>query len=199
MTASPTRTALAAALSLALGFAAQSTSAMTSVAVAQPSPDAIEAARGQSNLIILRTGIFDLVALLVALTVGTACITYGFKTAHGQTHDGVPAGMDFFLGFVILLAAGGDIRMLVRGGISGAQRIARHLWRMCFGLFVASGSFFLGRQRIFPEFVRKSNVLIFLTILPLILLIFWLIRVRFTNLYRGKPLPQTGEVSSGRT
>ena len=89
--------------------------------------------------------------------------------------------------------------MLVRGGISGAQRIARHLWRMCFGLFVASGSFFLGRQRIFPEFVRKSNVLIFLTILPLILLIFWLIRVRFTNLYRGKPLPQTGEVSSGRT
>ncbi len=147
----------------------------------------------------VRTGIFDLVALLVALTVGTACITYGFKAAHGQTHDGVPAGMDFFLGFVILLAAGGDIRMLVRGGISGAQRIARHLWRMCFGLFVASGSFFLGRQRIFPEFVRKSNILIFLTILPLVLLIFWLIRVRFTNLYKENPLPQTGEVSSGRT
>jgi hypothetical protein len=147
----------------------------------------------------VRTGIFDLVALLVALTVGTACITYGFKAAHGQTNDGVPAGMDYFLGFVVLLAAGGDIRMLMRGGISGAQRIARHLWRMCFGLFIASGSFFLGRQRIFPEFVRKSNVLIFLTILPLMLLIFWLIRVRFTKLYSGKPLLQTGEASSGRT
>jgi hypothetical protein len=138
-----------------------------------------------------QTGIFDWVALLFALCVGTACILYGIKAANGETHDGVPAGMDFFLGFVVLLAAAGDIRMLVRGGVSGAQRIARHLWRMCFGLFIASGSFFMGRQRIFPEFVRQSNVLIFLTILPLLLLVFWLIRVRTTNLYKGKPILRT--------
>jgi hypothetical protein len=143
----------------------------------------------------LQTGIFDWVGLLFALSVGTAWIAYAFKAANGQTNDGVPAGMDFFFGFVILLAAAGDIRMLVRGGVSGAQRIARHLWRMCFGLFIASGSFFLGRQQIFPEFVRKSNVLIFLTILPLILLVFWLVRVRFTHLYRGKPLVRTKEAS----
>lgn len=135
-----------------------------------------------------RTGVFDWVALLFALCVGTACILYGIKAANGETHDGVPAGMDFFLGFIILLAAAGDIRMLVRRGVSGTQRIARHLWRMCFGLFIASGSFFMGRQRIFPEFVRQSNVLIFLTILPLLLLVFWLIRVRVTNLYKEKPL-----------
>jgi len=59
MIVSPTRTALAAALSLALGVVAQSTYAATMVAAAQPSPDAIEAARGQSNLIILRAGVFD--------------------------------------------------------------------------------------------------------------------------------------------
>jgi hypothetical protein len=34
--------------------------------------------------------------------------------------------------------------MLARGGVLGAKRIARHLWRMCFGLFIAAGSFFLG-------------------------------------------------------
>lgn len=146
-----------------------------------------------------QTGISDWVALLFAFSVGTASIAYGFKAANGQTDDGVPAGMDFFLGFVILLAAAGDIRMLARGGVSGARRIARHLWRMCFGLFIASGSFFLGRQRIFPEFVRKSNVLVFLTILPLMLLVFWLIRVRFTNLYKGKPLLRPSEASSGPT
>jgi hypothetical protein len=28
-----------------------------------------------------------------------------------------------------------------------------------------------------------------LTILPLILLIFWLVRVRFTNAYKGKSMP----------
>jgi hypothetical protein len=76
--------------------------------------------------------------------------------------------------------------MLVRGGVSGSQRIARHLWRMCFGLFIASGSFFMGRQQIFPDFIRESNVLIFLTILPLLLLIFWLVRVRFTKLYERR-------------
>ena len=145
----------------------------------------------------MRTGIFDWVALLFALSIGTACIVYGFKAAHGQTNDGVPAGMNFFLGFIILLAAAGDIRMLVRGGVSSARRIARHLWRMCFGLFIASGSFFLGRQRIFPELVRKSNVLILLTILPLMLLVFWMIRVRFTNSYRGKSFFGIGENSSG--
>jgi hypothetical protein len=147
----------------------------------------------------LRTGILDWAGLSFALCVGTACIVYGVKAANGETHDGVPAGMDFFLGFVILIAAAGDIRMLVRGGVSGVQRIARHLWRMCFGLFIASGSFFMGRQRIFPEFVRQSNVLIFLTILPLLLLVFWLIRVRFTNLYKAKPSSGMAEASSGES
>lgn len=143
-----------------------------------------------------QTGAFDWVALLFALAVGTVCITYGFNVATGRVSstDGVPAGMEFFLGAVILLAAAGDIRMLVRGGISGRQRIGRHLWRMCFGLFIASGSFFMGRQRIFPEFIRNSGTLIFLTVLPLMLLIFWMIRVRFTNLYKGKPFARSREV-----
>jgi hypothetical protein len=41
----------------------------------------------------------------------------------------------------MLLAAAGDLRMLLRGGLFGAQRIARHLWRMCFGLFIARDLF----------------------------------------------------------
>ena len=106
--------------------------------------------------------------------------------------------MEFLLGVVVLLAAVGDVRMLLQGGVSGAQRIARPLWRMCFGLFIASGSFFLGRQRIFPEFDRKPNVLIFLTILPLILLFLWLIRIRFANLSKGKSMLSPGEASSRR-
>lgn len=76
MTASPTRTALAAALSLALGVVAQSASAATVVAAAQPSPDAIEAARDQSNMIILQAGVFDpLTQQLDARAVGAATNT----------------------------------------------------------------------------------------------------------------------------
>jgi hypothetical protein len=148
-----------------------------------------------------QTGIFDGVhALLVALAVGIVIVTYGLEKAYSQTapRDGVPAGMNFFMDSVVLLAAAGDIRMLMRGGISGAQRIARHLWRMCFGLFIASGSFFLGQQQVFPHWLRKTNVLFIPAILPLILLIFWLFRVRFTNGYKRKSMSR-GDVYSLRT
>ncbi len=142
------------------------------------------------------TGIFDWSALLVALAVGAAIVTYGFEVANSPTgpKDGIPVGMYFFLGSVALLAAAGDLRMLVRGGLFGAHRIARHLWRMCFGLFIATGSFFIGQQQVFPPFLRKTNVLFLPAILPLILMTFWLCRVSFTNAYKRKSVPSSGDV-----
>jgi hypothetical protein len=116
------------------------------------------------------TRIFDWGALLVALAVGTAIMTYGFEAAKRPTHSigGVPAGMFFFLGSIALLSAAGDIRMLARGGVFGVHRVARHLWRMCFSLFIATGSFFLGQQQVFPHWLRETNVLFVPAILPLI-------------------------------
>jgi hypothetical protein len=52
---------------------------------------------------------------------------------------------------------------------------------MCFGLFIATGSFFLGQQQVFPAVLRGSFLLIVLAILPLGLLIFWFFRVRLAN------------------
>ena len=129
---------------------------------------------------------FDWGALLFALALTAGCFLYGFDVATGRLHphDGVPAGMDFFFGFIVLVAAIGDVRVLAQGGFAGSKRIARHLWRMCFALFVASGSFFMGRQRIFPLFIQRSNVLVLLTVLPLLLMIFWLVRVRFSRSWR---------------
>lgn len=60
MTVLPTRTALAAALALALGAVASTAPAATPIVVAsQPTIDSIDAARGVPNLLILRTGVFD--------------------------------------------------------------------------------------------------------------------------------------------
>jgi hypothetical protein len=71
---------------------------------------------------------------------------------------------------------------------------------MCFGLFIATGSFFLGQgNKVFPSWLRETNVLIVPAILPLILLIFWLLRVRFTNVYKRKALLRGGDVYSLRT
>src|SRR5713226_949475 len=84
-------------------------------------------------------GIFDLGALMVSLAVGAGLVTYGLEAANSQTglKDGYPAGAYFIFGSLALLFAAGDVRMLVRGGVFGAHRIARHLWRMCFALFIA--------------------------------------------------------------
>jgi len=144
-------------------------------------------------------GRLDWVALLIPLALGVLTWLSGINVLRRGTtsQDGVPVGMTFFTGSVMLLAAAGDIRMLVRGGVLGAKRIARHLWRMCFGLFIAAGSFFLGPsnrplrllssvgigQHLSPA-LFSTRLYLILTILPLVILIFWLVRVRFTSAYK---------------
>jgi hypothetical protein len=125
------------------------------------------------------TGPFDWIGLLVAASVAVVEITFGIEAATSATglkYD-YPPGPYFMLGSVALLATVGDIRMLARGGVSGATRLARHLWRMCFALFIAGGSIFLARQQLFPELMRKTGMLTVLTVFPLILMIYWLVRV----------------------
>lgn len=140
------------------------------------------------------TNLFDWGALLVIFALAAVELTNGFQAAFSTTglKDGYPAGPYFMMGTVAVLATVGDIRMLVRGGISGAQRVARHLWRMCFALFIAAMSIFLARQQLFPEIFRRTGALYLLSFLPLILMVFWLIRVRFARAYKRKALVVLG-------
>ncbi len=135
-----------------------------------------------------KSGLFDWLALVLALAVGGTEMIFGSEAALSQTglKYGYPAGIYFFMGGVVLLAAAGDIRMLVRGGIAGTPRIARHLWRMCFGLFIAAASIFLARPQFFPALLRKTGALAFLSYLPLLLMIFWLIRIRVTKTFKSR-------------
>ena len=145
----------------------------------------------------------DWIALLIPLAIGVLTWMNGIKVVRSgaSSQDGVPVGMSFFMGSVMLLAAAGDVRMVVRGGVFGAKRIARHLWRMCFGLFIAAGSFFLGPSnrplrllstvgvgKYLSPALFSTTLYLVLTILPLILLIFWVVRVRFTKAYNGKSM-----------
>jgi len=79
------------------------------------------------------------------------------------------------------MAGVGDLRLIVRNGIAGTQRPARHLWRMCFAFFIASGSVFLARQHLFPVFMRKTGMLILLSVAPLLVMIYWLVRMRLSR------------------
>ena len=84
------------------------------------------------------------------------------------------------------MAAIGDAKLVLAGGITGAHRIGRHLWRMCLGLTFAAGSAFTnGFPRLLPKTVHIPLVLLLLPqLFSLGLLIFWMIRVQFTGWYR---------------
>jgi uncharacterized membrane protein len=134
------------------------------------------------------TGLSEIGLLLVGLAEGIGCWILGWEAAHSATgsKDGYPAAIYYVFGSLALYGAAWDVRMLIRGGVFGALRIARHLWRMCFALFIAAASLFLGRPQIFPAIFRETYALYVLSFLPLILMIFWLIRVSFTKQYKRR-------------
>ena len=143
------------------------------------------------------TGILDWMGCLFALTIGALGIFQGFQKATGRVpaDPGTYPFMQLFMSSIILLAGIGDVRVIFRG-ISGKPRIARHLWRMCFGWFLATGSFFLGQQQVFPKWLQGSPLLMIPALLPLALLIFWLIRIRFTKAYKRISVPVVVEAAS---
>ncbi len=98
-----------------------------------------------------------------------------------QDADGTIDGQDYHPVIVFAVLAGLglllDLRVVRRGGLSGVARVARHLWRMCLALFVASVSFFLGQPQVFPGWLLQSNALLVPALAPLVLLAVWMLRV----------------------
>jgi hypothetical protein len=148
-----------------------------------------------------RIGVFEWGALLCALGIAVAAASLGWQGANspkglidpkGQTYETA-----YFFAALAALGAAGDLKVILRRGLCGAQRIARHLWRMCFALFIAAGSFFLGQQQVFPTSVRGSPFLFVPVVAVLAVMIFWLARVRFASAYNKSA--RISSITSGRT
>ena len=94
-----------------------------------------------------------------------------------------PAGRApvFILAGLCLVAGLLDLRVVLRRRLTAGERIRRHLWRMCFAFFIATGSFFLGQQKVMPVAVRGSPVLFALAFAPFLVMAFWLVRLRFAK------------------
>ena len=94
---------------------------------------------------------------------------------------------------VIACAAVGDARLLRAGRITGVPRIARHLWRMCLGLTLATGSGFTnGLSRLLPGPHHVPAAFFLPQFVPLCLLVYWLIRVRYPGWRRNGAPPPSG-------
>ena len=90
----------------------------------------------------------------------------------------MPAFPFFMFGVVGLLAGIGDVRLMRSGALHGVRRLARHLWRMSFALFIAALSFFIGQAQVFPKPVRIMPVLALPVLAVLVTMVYWLWRVR---------------------
>ena len=123
------------------------------------------------------TGKFEIAACAIAL--GTAAVI-GWGGLTGTT---TPAGRApvFILAGLCLVAGLLDLRVVLRRRLTAGERIRRHLWRMCFAFFIATGSFFLGQQKVMPVAVRGSPVLFVLAFAPFLVMAFWLVRLRFAK------------------
>jgi uncharacterized membrane protein len=130
-----------------------------------------------------KAGAPEVIGLVVALSItaaGVILMQMGAASPSG-TVDGSPPQAFLLFTMAGAFAAAGELNVLMRGQLSNAARIARHLWRMCLSLFIASGSFFLGQQQVFPEALQGSALLSVLALAPLPVMLFWLGKVRFDD------------------
>jgi len=128
-------------------------------------------------------GLFEWGALLAALALAAGFLIYGLEAANTPTgsKDGHPALKYLIFGMVALFSAAGDMRMLMRGGVAGAHRVARHLWRMSLPLLIAANTFFQGQAKLFPSGLRRTHALYAPIILIMVVMAFWMIRVLFAE------------------
>ena len=119
--------------------------------------------------------------MAIALMVGFTCLGFGYEAVSnpgGIGRDGMPAFPYLMFGVVGTLAGLLDLRMIRRGGLTGTSRVARHLWRMCFALFIAALSFFLGQSDEFPQALRIVPLLALPVLAVLVTMFYWLWRVK---------------------
>ena len=133
------------------------------------------------------TGRFEQAAFVIAATGSAVGFVHTTVSVQAGTAllGGVPG---YVFASVAGLAALLDLSVIVRGGLAGRQRVARHLWRMLLGFFIAVGAFFPGQLHLFPARVQDVEpvILLFLPAFTIIAaMLFWLARVLWTGWFNA--------------
>ena len=119
------------------------------------------------------TGLYEYAALAWIVVLGI--VAYNIDPAWDKIRD--PDIYTFWVGLAVFFALG-DIRSLYQRGLSGSQRIARHLWRMCFSLIWAAMA--LGDKiiKMLDSTIEQMPYVIAApTLLVLALMLYWLYRI----------------------
>lgn len=133
-----------------------------------------------------RPGRIDHAALVVGLGCLAALLSFGVSGLNDPDGrvDSLPWQVHFVFGAVAALAVSLDVSFLLRGQLTGVQRIGRHLWRMSTAMLIATSSFVQGQQDEFPEAWQGAILWDALPLMVLAAMLFWIVRVRFSAAFR---------------
>ncbi|MEO8679881.1 MAG: hypothetical protein ABI665_12585 [Vicinamibacterales bacterium] len=116
-------------------------------------------------------------AMVMGFGIAAGCLVLALVSIN---KGGAASGMAYPLvlfGAVACGAAVGDLRVWRGDPPKGAARLKRHLWRMCFAMFVASIAFFLGPDRL-PAGLRIPALRAAGVLLPLAAIGYWKFKLR---------------------
>ena len=144
-----------------------------------------------------QAGRFELYSLPVAVGCAGAMLAFGLlgASAPDGRMDSLPAAVHFPFAALAALAAGLDLNFILRGRLTGRQRIARHLWRMCTALLIAAFSI-LPRA---AEGDARGDPGLALAVPPLATLaamVFWIFRVQFSRAWGGRPRQSAAPITA---
>ncbi len=140
------------------------------------------------------TGWIERIAMLGIFTLAAISIYTGQLIAgRSDPLDLMPPPVYYVLAGIAAWLGALDISVLVRGGLSGRHRIARHLWRMCFAFFFAAAILFVANDHIFPQSWRDSGLLRLIPVAIIAAMLFWLVRVLFTRWWKT---PHDGRIQA---
>jgi uncharacterized membrane protein len=122
----------------------------------------------------------DAILMMWGWAVGLTAATFAFQASASATGKkaGIPAAAFFMFAMAGLAASAGDLRRMWAGRSTGAARLTRHLWRMCFALFIAASSFFFGQAKVIPRPIRIPGLLALPVLAVVVTTLYWLWRVR---------------------
>jgi uncharacterized membrane protein len=124
-----------------------------------------------------KAGWFERCAIVAPAVLSVLLLNFAFDAVAHPRPEVPPQGLFVFAGLAALPALL-DLNFIVRGRLSGAQRLTRHLWRMCTAMLFAAFSFFQGQAHVFPEAVQKSFILFVPTLAVFAITLYWIARIR---------------------
>lgn len=135
----------------------------------------------------------DMALMLLVLGLALSLVTSGFVAAASPTKrlSTFPPAPFFIFGALALIAWAGDVKLIRSGGtaaLRGSNRLGRHLWRMSLALVIASFSFFIGQAKVIPKPIRVYPLLVVPPLIAVVMLFYWLWRVRIRQKMRGLQL-----------